>query len=230
MLIDLGINPTFEPPPPNNNHVVVQQNGTAKREPTPLERHLEEGFGEEFEFMDGGGDMTLTRNVLPPEEKKSCTKTDSGFADEIFSELSRSGTFKRGQQQQQTQQQQTTQQPTLFYGTQIRYQRPLSSQKPQPWKRRDSLSHLPTTDIIGDDDDDNGKLPSQIEMSSRRHRRLSTSSYSGPGVNLSYESLVMQSAYEGGDKITAAVVDQNGGRSTIESDHRLEEEERKERQ
>ncbi len=246
MLVDLGINPTYVPAPSSNRVTsstitttsITTTNGRhsspvpapapIEHEPSPLELRLEEDYGEEFEYMDSG-DMTLTRTTV--EDK---TKSDSGFADEVFSELSRSSTFKRGSQLQ-TQPQPQQQQPIFFYGTQLR-SHPRShrhghhphsqQQKQKPWHRRDSLSQLPTTDIITTTSETNGEAATNkpaADMAARRHRRLSTSSYTS-GVNLSYESLITSSY---GEKISSEAVNgyanENGGgqRSTLESDHRL---------
>ena len=274
MLMDLGIDPISNgisndiiistSSPRNNFRESPNLGNGAKfesylpREPTALEIRLEEGYGEEFEFMDGvttikrssaaddfDGTLKRTEDEDDDEEEKY-NKSDSGFADEVFSELSKSSTFKRGNQQQQQHQQ-----PQPHYRNHM--------EKPQQrwsFKRRDSLSYLPSTDIVDDSGTSSPKLllsgsgdrnfpgrdrnfpgngMSSVEMSSERRRqkrirRLSAQSYtngtaanvggiingSGGANNLSYESIV-NANYDDEEE-----EEDVNNRSTLGSNHRLE--------
>ena len=142
-----------------------------------LERRLEEGYGEEFEFIDGH-DMTLTReDTAAPIVRNGANGDENGFADEVFDELSKSSTFKRS----------SAADVTVVVGS------PASSAAvprlfPGSSRRRDSLGHYETSMTSG-----GSKLDSWYQSSSssrfqhqhhhhhrhRRQRRLSSSSVSG---------------------------------------------------
>ena len=288
MLMDLGIEPisngisndiivSSSSPKPRmpspklyRNHVSREShfpgNGApGKREPTALELRLEEGYGEEFEFMDGvatikrnsaefdfGGDCQ-TLKIREDGDDEGYNKTDSGFADEVFSELSRSSTFKRGSQQQQQQQQH-------YYRN--HFEKPKQQQQRWSFKRRDSLSFLPTTDVV-DDSESNGERAaaanggacspklagsassssrelhfpgngmSSIEMSSQRRRqkrirRLSAQSYTaGGGDGINNGSCAANLSYESivNANYDESVVGGVSNKSILGSNHRLEGEE-----
>ena len=241
MLMDLGIDPISNG---ISNDLIIKNrdaysNGAnfepLQREPTALEIRLEEGYGEEFEFMDGvatikrGSESEMSSSIQENfremessfreareefegtlkrnEEEDKYDKTDSGFADEVFTELSKSSTFKRGSQQQQQQQQHYQQQQQQQYSFQ--QQQPGQQQQRWSFKRRDSLSYLPNTDIGNDSGTSSPKLSgggnfpgnggreypgngmSSVELSSverrrqKRIRRLSAQSYTnGASSNL----------------------------------------------
>ena len=246
MLMDLGIDPISNGI--SNDLIISAKNRDSysnganfeplPREPTALEIRLEEGYGEEFEFMDGvatikrGSESEMSSSIQEnfremdasfreareefegtlkrSEEEEKYDKTDSGFADEVFTELSKSSTFKRGSQQQ-PQQQQYQQQQYSF-----QQQQPVQQQR-WSFKRRDSLSYLPNTDIGNDSGTSSPKLSGggnfpgngmpSVELSSverrrqKRIRRLSAQSYTNGSSNLqqppttasnnlSYESIV----------------------------------------
>ena len=92
ILFDLGINPNFSPSSPKK-----QSNPTGNDNRSPddceetshLEKHLVAGYGE-FDFIDGK-DLIISSGDAHPREG------DNNFADEVFEELSKSGTFKRNQ-------------------------------------------------------------------------------------------------------------------------------------
>ena len=89
ILFDLGINPNFTPASPKKqtNHLGNDKSPEDCDETSHLEKHLVAGYGE-FDFIDG---KDLVIGDLQVRE------ANDNFADEVFEELSKSGTFKRNQ-------------------------------------------------------------------------------------------------------------------------------------